>query len=224
MIMFHVNLQGCTPTTTDIAANGRPSQKEKGLNFLNTVSGDMDIKKFVFAWHCFRWYGFRYTHGLMALVEEEILCRKNTSWCFQPLWKNMLVKKRIFETTTQNIIDLCKCLSTEVNSSQHYIPDPEFFSDDHLRAGFQKGGVRKNILREFQPDFSRIQDLVNSFSLRWICYQQSEMCRDIRRPRRFRGSVPKKWVRYGFIFRSFHGRVSSSFQKAKLGSSCGVCF
>ena len=49
-----VNLQGCTPTTTDIAANGRPSQKEKALIFWNAVSGDMDIKKSFFAWHCFR--------------------------------------------------------------------------------------------------------------------------------------------------------------------------
>ena len=60
-----VNLQGCTPTTTDIAANGRPSQKEKALIFLNTVSGDMDIYQKVF----FSLHGT--VSGIpMALVEE----------------------------------------------------------------------------------------------------------------------------------------------------------
>ena len=64
---------------------------------------------------------------------------------------------------------------------------------------------------------------ISNKKMLWECSAKIEpvgSCK-IRRPRRFRGSAPKEWVRYGFIFRSFHGRVSSSFQKAKFGSSSG---
>ena len=55
--------------------------------------------------------------------------------------------EKIFETTTQNIIDLCKFLkflSTEVNQV-NITSQIRFFSGDHLRAGFQKDGKDKHL-------------------------------------------------------------------------------